>query len=78
MALFSAIAEDERRRIVERAAEGRKMAKVKGKSLGRRHTLNLEQRTEALEALARGESARSIASRYRVHHSTIGRLSHYD
>jgi DNA invertase Pin-like site-specific DNA recombinase len=75
LALLSALAEDERHRIVHRAAEGRKIAKAKGKSLGRRYTLDLEQRTEALEALARGESARSIASRYRVHHSTIGRLN---
>ena len=74
LALLSALAEDERHRIVNRAAEGRRIAKAKGKSLGRRHTLNVDQRTEALTALAAGESARSIASRYRVHHSTISRL----
>ena len=74
LALLSALAEDERHRIVTRAAEGRRIAKAKGKSLGRRPTLNAEQRTEALAALAAGESARSIASRYRVHHTTIGRL----
>ena len=74
LALLSALAEDERYRIVSRAAEGRRLAKAKGKSLGRRPTLNPEQRAEALNALATGESARSIASRYRVHHSTIARL----
>jgi DNA invertase Pin-like site-specific DNA recombinase len=74
LALLSAPAEDERHRIVSRAAEGRKIAKAKGKSLGRRPTLNPEQQTEALVALAAGETARSVASRYRVHHSTIGRL----
>lgn len=74
LALLSALAEDERHRIVSRAAEGRRIAKAKGKSLGRRPTLNPEQRTEALNALAAGEFARSIASRYRVHHSTITRL----
>ncbi|MFM9938832.1 MAG: recombinase family protein [Hyphomicrobiaceae bacterium] len=74
LALLSALAEDERHRIISRAAEGRRIAKSKGKSLGRRPTLNLEQRTEALAALAAGESARSIASRYRVHHSTVTRL----
>lgn len=74
LALLSALAEDERHRIVSRAADGRRIAKERGKSLGRRPTLNHDQRQEALAALAAGESARSIASRYRVHHSTIGRL----
>lgn len=74
LALLSALAEDERHRIVSRAAEGRKIAKAKGKSLGRRPTLNPEQQQAALEALASGDSARSIASRYRVSHSTITRL----
>jgi len=72
--VFSSIAVDERRRIVERVAEGRRIAKAKGKSLGRPHTLAPEQRQDALDGLAGGESARSIASRYRVHHSTITRL----
>jgi DNA invertase Pin-like site-specific DNA recombinase len=74
LALLSALAEDERHRIVKRTGEGRLIAKAKGKSLGRRPTLNDAQQTEALVALAAGESARSIASRYRVHHSTISRL----
>lgn len=74
LALLSALAEDERHRIVSRAAEGRRLAKAKGKSLGRRPILSPEQSTEALIALAAGESARSVASRYRVHHSTIRRL----
>lgn len=74
LALLSALAEDERHRIVGRAAEGRRIAKAKGKSLGRRPTLSPEQQQEALAALATGQSARSVASRYRVHHSTIGRL----
>ncbi len=74
MALFSAIAEDERRRIVERAADGRKIAKAQGRSLGRRRLLSPLQQTESLTALAAGESARAIARRYRVHHSTISRL----
>ena len=74
LALLSALAKDERHRIVGRAAEGRRLAKAKGKSLGRRPTLNAEQRQAALDALVAGESARSIAARYRVHHATIGRL----
>lgn len=74
LALLSALAEDERHRIVSRAAEGRRIAKAKGKSLGRRPILSPEQQREALTALAAGESARSIASRYRVHHSTVTRL----
>lgn len=74
LALLSALAEDERHRIVERAAQGRRIAKAKGKSLGRRHTLSVDQRHDALNALATGESARSIAKRYRVHHNTITRL----
>lgn len=74
MALFSAIAEDERRRIVDRAAEGRRIAKAQGRSMGRRRLLSAEQQTEALNALAAGDSARAIARRYRVHHNTITRL----
>ena len=78
LALLSALAEDERHRIVSRAAEGRRIAKAKGKSLGRRRLLSPEQQLAALEALAAGESARSVASRYRVHHSTITRLMKTD
>lgn len=74
LALLSALAEDERHRIVSRSAEGRRIAKAKGKSLGRRPTLSPDQQQEALTALAAGQSARSVASRYRVHHSTISRL----
>lgn len=74
LALLSALAEDERNRIVDRAAQGRKIAKAKGKSLGRRPTLTPDQQAEALTALATGVSARSIASRYRVNHKTITRL----
>ncbi|NBZ96009.1 MAG: recombinase family protein [Proteobacteria bacterium] len=74
LALLSALAEDERHRIVNRAAEGRRIAKAQGRSLGRRRLLTPEQQTEALNALAAGESARAIARRYRVHHNTITRL----
>jgi DNA invertase Pin-like site-specific DNA recombinase len=43
LALLSALAEDERHRIVNRDAEGRRIAKAKGKSSGRRPSLNSEQ-----------------------------------
>ena len=74
LGLLSALAEDERHRIVSRAADGRRLAKAKGKSLGRRPLLSPDQQQAALDALVAGESARAVAGRYRVHHSTITRL----
>ena len=74
IALLSALAEDERHRIVQRANDGRMVAKARGAKFGRKPKLNAHQRQEALKRLEGGESARAIARSYRVHHATISRL----
>lgn len=74
LGLFSGLAEDERQRIVKRANEGRTIARNKGVKFGRKSKLTEHQKSKALERLAAGESARSIAPDYNVSHSTIVRL----
>lgn len=75
LAFLSALAEDERHRIVSRSADGRRAAKAKGKSLGRPHLLDSEQRAHALEALANGATVRGVAKLFRVSPNTISRLA---
>ena len=74
LGLLSAIASDERKRIVRRAAEGRTIARAKGVKVGRKPKLSEYQRNRALERLAEGDSARAIGRDLGVSHSTIVRL----
>jgi DNA invertase Pin-like site-specific DNA recombinase len=74
LAFLSALAEDERERIVQRAAEGRSAARTKGVKLGRKPKLTEHQLTRARGELAHGRSCRAIAQDLNVHHSTISRL----
>jgi DNA invertase Pin-like site-specific DNA recombinase len=74
IAFLSALAEDERQRIVKRANDGRTAAKARGAVFGRKPKLDAHQRKEALKRLLGGESARQIAKTYRVHHATVSRL----
>lgn len=74
LAFLSALAEDERHRILRRASEGRAAARARGVKFGPKHKLTPDQRERALSRLAQGETARSIAADFRVHHSTIVRL----
>jgi len=75
IAFLSAMAEDERHRIMKRANEGRAAAIKKGTKLGRTPKLNDHQRKEAIKRLKDGESCRSIAKTFDVHHATISRLA---
>src|SRR5215813_10410303 len=75
LAFLSALAEDERHRIVKRANEGRAAAKSKGTRFGRKPKLTAHQQAEALKRLAAGESCRSIARTMAVHHATVARLA---
>jgi DNA invertase Pin-like site-specific DNA recombinase len=74
LAFLSAMAEDERQRIVKRANAGRKAARERGARFGRKPTLSAEQQSDARRRLAGGESARSLGRIYRVSHTTIARL----
>ena len=74
MAMLSALAEDERLRIIKRTHEGRKIAQAKGVRMGRKPILTRHQIDEARERLAKGETMRSLAKSYRVSRSTIARL----
>jgi DNA invertase Pin-like site-specific DNA recombinase len=65
------MAEDERQRIVKRANDGRTAAKAKGVRLGRKPKLTDHQQSETRRRLGAGESARSIAKDFRVHHATF-------
>jgi DNA invertase Pin-like site-specific DNA recombinase len=74
IAFLSALAEDERQRIVKRANDGRKTAQARGAVFGRKPKLNEHQRREAIRRLTAGESARAVARTYAVHHATVSRL----
>jgi DNA invertase Pin-like site-specific DNA recombinase len=75
IAFLSAMAEDERQRIVKRANDGRKAARARGQRFGRKPVLSDHQRGEALQRLAAGESARAIARTFGVSHCTVSRLA---
>jgi DNA invertase Pin-like site-specific DNA recombinase len=74
LAFLSALADDERERIVKRAADGRSAARKKGVTLGRKPKLTEHQAIRARSDLAAGRSCRAIAEDLNVHHSTISRL----
>jgi DNA invertase Pin-like site-specific DNA recombinase len=71
IAFLSAMAEDERQRILKRCGEGMKAAKAKGIKLERKPKLSKHQREEARRRLEAGESARSIGRILGVHHATV-------
>lgn len=74
IAFLSALAEDERQRIVKRANDGRKAARARGATFGRKPKLDAHQQDEVRKRLLVGESARSLGRSYKVHHATISRL----
>ena len=72
IAFLSAMAEDERLRIVKRANDGRRAAKARGATFGRPPKLTDHQQKEAVRRPAAGESARAVARTFNVHHATVG------
>jgi hypothetical protein len=74
MAIMSAMAEDERLRIIKRTHEGRQIARDKGVKMGRKPKLTPHQMKEARQRLAKGETTRALAKSYGVSRSTISRL----
>jgi DNA invertase Pin-like site-specific DNA recombinase len=75
MAMMSAMAEDERLRIIKRTHEGRSIARANGVKMGRKPKLNPHQMKEARQRLAKGERTRDLARLYAVSRSTISRLA---
>jgi DNA invertase Pin-like site-specific DNA recombinase len=73
IAFLSALAEDERQRIVKRANDGRAAARKRGVHMGRKPKLTDLQRRVACQRIAKGESARSIAREWGVAHTTVAR-----
>jgi DNA invertase Pin-like site-specific DNA recombinase len=74
MAFISAMAEDERQRIIKRTHEGRVIARENGVKMGRKFRLNEVQRSEARQRLANGEAADHLAKVYGVSRATIYRV----
>jgi DNA invertase Pin-like site-specific DNA recombinase len=74
LALFSAMAERERERIIQRTKEGRRLAMRNGVKMGPPFKLTEHQRNLAAKRMARGESTRKIARDFNVSHNTIARL----
>lgn len=72
---MSAMAEDERLRIIKRTGEGRKIAQDNGVRMGRKPKLTPHQIKEARQRFAKGEKTRDLAKSYGVSVSTISRLS---
>src|ERR1019366_10552152 len=64
MAMMSAMAEDERLRIIKRTHEGRKIAEAKGVRMGRKPKLTSHQLTEARRRRADGATTRELAKSY--------------
>ena len=74
LALLSALVEDERTRIVKRAADGRRAATTGGIKSGRKPKLDETQQATARRLLREGAPLRTVARKMNVHHSTISRL----
>src|SRR5215471_15712894 len=73
IAFLSALAEDERQRIVKRANDGRVAARKRGVHMGRKPKLTELQLRVARKRIAKGESALSIAQEWGVAHTTVAR-----
>src|SRR5271154_6761017 len=71
MAMMSAMAEDERLRIISRTHEGRKIAQANGLPVGHKPKLTPHQKAEAQQRIAEGEKTRDLAKSYGVSRSTI-------
>ena len=75
MTVFAGIAEFERDLIRERTTAGRAAAKQRGVRFGRPRKLNSTQEKLARRLIIEGKSAKEIALTFKVHPTTIYRLS---
>jgi DNA invertase Pin-like site-specific DNA recombinase len=74
LAFLSALAQDERERIVKRVAGGRQAAVKRGVKFGPKPKLTDHQRAVALKRLAAGDSCKAIADDMGVSKATIWRV----
>jgi len=74
IAVLGGLADVERDLIRTRTSEGRERAKARGVKLGRKPKLTPQQKSEALERRAAGETLMEIARSYDVSFATISRL----
>lgn len=74
LAMFSAMAERERQRILKRTHEGRALAKARGRKMGRKSALSEHQQELARQMRSEGKSCRDVAAVFGVSPSTIARL----
>jgi DNA invertase Pin-like site-specific DNA recombinase len=74
LAFLSALAEDERQRIMRRAKDGRAAAHLARRKSGRKPKLNPTQRRRARELISQGNGVRTVAEEMNLHYSTISRL----
>jgi DNA invertase Pin-like site-specific DNA recombinase len=72
--ILAAIAEFERKQILDRTSQGRQRAMAKGIKFGRHPKLDDYQRQEAIRRREAGEFMADIARSYRVSRQTISRL----
>jgi len=73
LAFLSALAGDERGRILARANGGRAAAKKRGVKFGPKPKLAAHQQRETVRMVQEGQSLRAVAHHYDVGHSTIVR-----
>jgi len=74
LTFLSAIAQDERERIVKMSKDGQAAARTKGKKFGRPAALTDHQKEIARQMLATGEGVRAVGRHFDVSHSVISRL----
>jgi DNA invertase Pin-like site-specific DNA recombinase len=72
MTVFAGVAQFERERTAERAAEGRQRARANGVHMGRRAALSREQLAEA-RRMAENQPLKTVARIWKVHPSTLRR-----
>lgn len=69
--ILSAVAQAERRRILERTNEGRQEARLKGVQFGRRRTID---RGQILSMREKGTGATEIARQLKISRSTVYKI----
>jgi len=74
LAFLSALAQDERERIIKRSNDGRKAARERGVRFGRKPKLTVHQKGEAFKMLASGARLQEVADMFGIHKSNVSRL----